>query len=89
MSRGEESWRELGWGGVLVRKGAVRLSSAVWVGEKKISGRLGGVVGVRSAMLNSFPEGNNEARSAEFVSSIGAMEVWGDANEKTFSTSLT
>ena len=72
-----------------MRKGAVRLSSAVWVGEKKISGRSGGVVGVRSAMSNSLPEGKNEARSAEFVSSTGAMEVWGDANGKTFSTNLT
>ena len=32
---------------------------------------------------------NDKAGRAEFLSTIGVVEVRGDANEKTFSTNLT
>ena len=39
----------------MVMKGAVLVSSTVRVGEKQLRGRLGGVMGMRSVMLDSRP----------------------------------
>ena len=57
-------------------KGAVRVSSTVWVG--------GGGFGAGQSY-----EGNDEVGSAEVVSIIDVVGVEGEENRKTFSTNLT
>ena len=68
-------------GKVLVMKGVVRVSSAVWIG-----GGGGGGGGAWSLIVT---RGNDEVGSVKVVSITSVVEVERNMNENTFSTNLT